>query len=281
MAVDGTTKKVETDGGSQEGRRKEKRKKKHLEKDQELTANKKVDSTPVDEPKVPSTEKKEKKRKRDGGEDVAHTEAGPRPRKKSKNVINTELGKPPEELSPQDEKVNSKKKEKRQKSAFATAQQPQSGETMEKPRKKKRKNKTSFPDPEGDDDTGLSDQARKALGYAFSQFHDPTQWKFNKARQNWLVRNFWSTNSIPEKYEDLVIQYLSAVQGNTRENLIKACRAAMDDTDTPSKEAQTPNGQGNVGGALIEIPSPLTSEHGRKRIRAQSLLQTLVTGTDS
>lgn len=73
-----------------------------------------------------------------------------------------------------------------------------------------------------------------ALSYAFAQFRDPGHWKFNKAKQNWLVRNFWSAIAvchllfmlhpilngclqIPEKYEELITKYLSAVQGNARE----------------------------------------------------------------
>ncbi|KAF8076127.1 hypothetical protein FPV67DRAFT_1664428 [Lyophyllum atratum] len=54
----------------------------------------------------------------------------------------------------------------------------------------KRKNKTGFLDP--NEDASLSDQTQKCLVYAFLQFHRPSKWKFNKARQNWLIRNIWS-----------------------------------------------------------------------------------------
>lgn len=86
----------------------------------------------------------------------------------------------------------------------------------DEPMKKKRKtSNTDFPSP--DEDTTLTDQARKgehayhslppiflnfyyadfsALIYAYSQFDDPKNWKFNKARQNWLIRNVFSDQTV-------------------------------------------------------------------------------------
>jgi hypothetical protein len=81
-------------------------------------------------------------------------------------------------------------------------------------KKTKRTNKTGFPDP--NEDAALSDQARKgvhfplnvpsetnnqtvlplALAYAFAQFHRPSKWKFHKARQNWIIRNVLSGESV-------------------------------------------------------------------------------------
>ena len=123
--------------------------------------------------------------------------------------------------------------------------------TFDKPhksKKNKRKNKTGFPDP--DDDNSLSEQSKKcsclhlplyvltdsilqALVYAFSQFRRPGKWKFNKARQNWLIRNIWSSEmvkiillnmlhlfiaaQIPEIYFALVVTYLAKVQGRVRD----------------------------------------------------------------
>ncbi|KAJ7937297.1 hypothetical protein B0H13DRAFT_2425143 [Mycena leptocephala] len=112
-------------------------------------------------------------------------------------------------------------------------------EIPQEPQKKKhKKNKTGYPDPE--DDPSLSEQARKALAYAFLQIRKPTKWKFSKARQNWLIRNIWST-TIPEPYLALTIQYLSNVKGGVRETLIKDCQTvlsaslASDTTETVSE----------------------------------------------
>lgn len=35
-----------------------------------------------------------------------------------------------------------------------------------------------------------------ALDYAFTQFEEPDNWKFNKARQNWIIRNVWSEEAV-------------------------------------------------------------------------------------
>ena len=81
------------------------------------------------------------------------------------------------------------------------------------PLKKKHKNRTNFADPR--EDTQLNTQSRKgahygvalaredgfsllstALEYVFTQMNRPSRWKFNKARQNWLIRNVWSLETV-------------------------------------------------------------------------------------
>ncbi|TEB35370.1 hypothetical protein FA13DRAFT_1337469 [Coprinellus micaceus] len=88
-----------------------------------------------------------------------------------------------------------------------------------------RKNRTDFPDPHGDE--SLTDQARKALDYAFLQFNKPSEWKFNKAKQNWLIRNVWSSEAIPDNYLRLATKYLTQVQGGSRDKLQETCKAAI------------------------------------------------------
>ncbi|KAJ7276108.1 hypothetical protein B0H12DRAFT_1083664 [Mycena haematopus] len=125
------------------------------------------------------------------------------------------------------------KKEKRKLEDTADGAED-SGSTPPEPEKKKhKKNKTGFPDP--GDDPALSDQANKALSYAFLQFRRRSKWKFSKPRQNWLVRNVWS-DKIPDLYFPLTVQYLSNVQGNVRENLIKDCRSALSASSDPQNE---------------------------------------------
>ncbi|KAF8917819.1 hypothetical protein CPB85DRAFT_141310 [Mucidula mucida] len=92
-------------------------------------------------------------------------------------------------------------------------------------KKKKHKNKTGLLDPS--EDSSLSEQAQKALSYAFTQFRHPKRWKFQKARQNWLIRNAWSAESIPDAHMPLVLKYLTNVQGGVRENLVKTCQSYL------------------------------------------------------
>lgn len=95
----------------------------------------------------------------------------------------------------------------------------------------------------------VSDTAVAALSYAYTQFADPSAWKFNKARQNWLIRNVWSDSAvsppgitpslynsdislnhlpdqIPDKYFPLVTRYLTDIKGGVRDvrySLISMC----------------------------------------------------------
>ncbi|KAG7097174.1 hypothetical protein E1B28_004549 [Marasmius oreades] len=82
-------------------------------------------------------------------------------------------------------------------------------------RPKKKSKKLDFLDPR--EDLTLSEQAQKALSYAYTQFQHPKKWKFHKARQNWLIRNFWSDNTIPDVHVPLVLRYFANIQGGARE----------------------------------------------------------------
>lgn len=127
----------------------------------------------------------------------------------------------------QSEKATKKEKKKRRKESQSEGAQALD-DTLEPKKKKKRSGNTDFPDPE--DDASLTDQARKGehimelfvhyysdptplcglgLLYVFSQFEDPDAWKFNKARQNWLIRNVWSDQIVSE----VVPRNLSLSQG--------------------------------------------------------------------
>ena len=64
-----------------------------------------------------------------------------------------------------------------------------------------------------------------ALAYAYQHAdrHNPNrqtsseEWKFSKARQNWLTRHIWYEDAVPVKYVDLVVHYLKSVQGGARD----------------------------------------------------------------
>jgi len=104
------------------------------------------------------------------------------------------------------------------------------------PPKKKHKNRTSFSDPR--EDTQLNTQSRKALEYIFTQMNRPSRWKFNKARQNWLIRNVWSSETVPDIYFPLVLKYLANVQGGSREKLRESCQTYLTSAKVIPIEAQ-------------------------------------------
>ncbi|KAF8138257.1 hypothetical protein EV363DRAFT_1313517 [Boletus edulis] len=118
-----------------------------------------------------------------------------------------------------------------------------------------------YPDPAIDE--SLAEQSRRALSYAYERCRGIETWKFNKARQNWLLRNVWSEQAVPENYIPLVIGYLAGISGGAREVstheficISKTSGQAQPSNDDSSK----------VGSTIIQQSD--TS-------RAQSILQVL------
>lgn len=119
------------------------------------------------------------------------------------------------------EDTTGEKKRKKRKKRDAEEQEefmehkPQSEEATSGPPKKKHKNRTYFADPR--EDTQLNTQSRKGvcynvaidglslllstvLEYVFTQMNRPSKWKFNKARQNWLIKNIWSPETVSPSF---------------------------------------------------------------------------------
>lgn len=137
------------------------------------------------------------------------------------------------------------------------------------PSKKRKKSKRSiYPDPS--DDPDLTEQSRKALVYIYSQHTSPETWKFNKARQNWIIRNIWSSK-IQEKYVTMLVEYLSKVQGRVRETIIESCKEIVSGPN-PEPPAGA-NEESSPGGANPPIE---TAAENEKRKRAEILLNAFV-----
>ncbi|KAH6915410.1 hypothetical protein BKA70DRAFT_576163 [Coprinopsis sp. MPI-PUGE-AT-0042] len=140
-----------------------------------------------------------------------------------------------------------KKREKRPKDRIKNKpvkdSSPSEATTKQK-KKRARKNRTSFPDPEADESLNL--QAQKALDYAFTQFNAPNEWKFNKARQNWIIRNAFSAESIPETYLSLAIKYLSGLQGGSRDKLKDTCNSIITAPPPPPPKSTNPDGPKSI-----------------------------------
>lgn len=137
-----------------------------------------------------------------------------------------------------------------------------------KPFKKKKGHRPpDLPSTDPSVDESLSDQSRKALSYAYARFEDPPNWKFNKAKQIWLIKRLWSEEMIPEKYFALVTKYLADVKGGIRDNLIQMCNSVVA-TETPdpvTSESVLLPGDLSNGGFIITT----------KVTRARSLLGAL------
>ncbi|KAG1773944.1 hypothetical protein EDD22DRAFT_857200 [Suillus occidentalis] len=161
------------------------------------------------------------------------------------------------------EEAASKKKKKKRKAEEQSEETPDS-----KPFKKKKGRRPSdLPSTDPSVDESLSEQSRKALSYAYARFEDPPNWKFNKARQIWLIKRLWSEEMIPEKYFALVTKYLADVKGGIRDNLVQMCNSVLA-TETPDPVISEP----------AILPSDLSNEGSimtTKVTRARSLLGAL------
>ncbi|KAJ9478219.1 hypothetical protein PHBOTO_001784 [Pseudozyma hubeiensis] len=112
--------------------------------------------------------------------------------------------------------------------------------------------------PDPNTDLRLSGQAKQAIQYAQIYIKDKSQWKFNKAKQNWLLRNALSVppsdydaflarkqvesssaaedsedaaeegeNFVPEDFVPVVTAYLTSVMGGARLRLIESLKEAI------------------------------------------------------
>jgi len=166
-------------------------------------------------------ERKKRKRKRENEPNFDHDD-------KSAELNVLEEGRAHDSPIENEEIGDSEKKKKRKK------ERAQDGEYGSSKEKKHKTGNTDLPNP--DEDPSLTDQARKALRYAYTQFDDPASWKFNKARQNWLIRNVLSNQIVPELHMPLLTRYLANVKGGIRENLITTCQSILSPTSTTSAD---------------------------------------------
>ncbi|KAI0959868.1 hypothetical protein AcW1_004567 [Taiwanofungus camphoratus] len=181
-----------------------------------------------------------------------------------------------EEIIRDEQKIKTKKGKKRKDTVDAREERDGAREVHRK--KKRRRGTLEFADP--NEDEVLSDQARKALDYAFTHFNDLASWKFNKARQNWLIRNFWSEEAIPETYMPLVRRYLANVQGGVHGALIKTCQdiiapPAPIESTTEQRQASGQSSEPQPTSVALAPPSAPTTTDSVKQLRATALFAAL------
>ncbi|KIP09172.1 hypothetical protein PHLGIDRAFT_126477, partial [Phlebiopsis gigantea 11061_1 CR5-6] len=176
-----------------------------------------------EQPKAKKKKRKAKEESTVGQEDTPASNDVDEPKRKKKSKGKEREADTSTATTVVEDEVKTKKSKKRKdRKDEAVAETANEEDRPRKQKKRKRESKSSLPDPERDGE--LSDQAKKALSYAYSQAEEPSSWKFNKAKQNWLLRNIWSEESIPDTHVALTNKYLAGVQGGVRETLIKTCR---------------------------------------------------------
>ncbi|KZT12920.1 uncharacterized protein LAESUDRAFT_689896 [Laetiporus sulphureus 93-53] len=218
----------------------------------------------VDAKKTRKEKRKHKKDASEGAQETVEAEGKPMAKEKRKHKKDASEGAQQTQQA-EEEPVAQEKHQRRKRKRDTDVQED--GSTTKEHKKKKRKQ-----DPNNDE--SLSEQARKALHYAFTQFDDPVSWKFNKARQNWLIRNVWSARAITDEYMTLLQRYLANMKGGARDALIKSCRDMLEDQPT-SDVAVGSTEQAAAKPSDVE-PSNPTGDIEIKRSRASALLAVLV-----
>ncbi|KAL1735750.1 hypothetical protein EV714DRAFT_233156 [Schizophyllum commune] len=231
MVVDGPA-------ATQEGSAKKHKKSKKADQSSESTVSPAVTD-------IPSLEKSKKKRKRDqptpaeplddrkGSEEV--DDAADTPKKKKRKHAKAEAEEAMD-AAVADEEPRKRKKRKHDAPAEPHGESTPPVETADeadeeagdKPKKK-------YPHPAKDE--SLSEQAVKALSYAYTYHKHRDVWKFSKAHQNWLIRHCWSTTEIPDEYIPLLKKYLKNLQGGARERLLETCQSILEAAEAPEESA--------------------------------------------
>ncbi|GJJ13536.1 hypothetical protein Clacol_007790 [Clathrus columnatus] len=196
------------------------------------------------------------------------------PKKKSR-VVETEVEVRNSDSAQNEEKV-AKKKSKTKKAlpdpvSVSTPSTEKVGpeQVPEEKSKKKKKEKDKYPDPKKDNTLSELETALKALTYVYERLTSHSEWKFNKARQNWILRNIWDENAIPEIYVPSCVKYLKGVQGNSRNVLIKECNSILEE-DIKTEPDKT------EGTVRFQEPSEPTAKNEVKISRAQAILKKLM-----
>ncbi|KAL1706707.1 hypothetical protein EV121DRAFT_200713 [Schizophyllum commune] len=244
---------VDEPAATQEGSAKKHKKSKKADRSSEITVPPAVND-------VPSLEKPKKKRKRDqptppepldgskGNEQQVDAAADitDAPKKKKRKHAKAEAEETMVAAAAEEPRKRKQRKHDAQNDAPAELhgesappvgmadEADEDGEDIgDKPKKK-------YPHPAKDE--SLSEQAVKALSYAYTYHKHRDVWKFSKAHQNWLIRHCWSTTEIPDEYIPLLKKYLKNLQGGARERLLETCQSILKAAEAPeeSEEAAAP-----------------------------------------
>ncbi|XP_018419994.1 PREDICTED: uncharacterized protein C7orf50 homolog [Nanorana parkeri] len=80
--------------------------------------------------------------------------------------------------------------------------------------------------------------AELALKYLEGWSKKHTEWKFQKTRQTWLLMNMYDEEKVPDKYFQILLDYLGGLKGSARETTIQKAEAYMKECDSNETEEE-------------------------------------------
>ncbi|GAB1518974.1 hypothetical protein RhiTH_002039 [Rhizoctonia solani] len=213
----------------------------------------------------PDSTQKEKKRKKKQHEDANTCEA-----KAAEPVqLTSEHTERPTKKQKRDEAVTPEIGE--QQDAESQAALSKKPKREKRPKKPKDKSKAS---------------ARLAYAYQYAQHVSLSSeseraakqpWKFNKARQNWILRNVIEPATIPDSYLPISLIYVQNIQGGARNELKKTCKVIKKQA---KNSKASPSSDSNGSKPEADQPSEAKSESTKKVTFAAGTTEPKVTESE-
>ncbi len=132
-----------------------------------------------------------------------------------------------------------KKEEKRQRKNqdFIDAAQPKTTPIDETPTEEPTPVETIAEEEQKAPEISEIDQRDAALAYLSMFIHQKEQWKFQKAKQIWIIKNMFKVHLFDDKqFDEMVCAYLENLQGQARSNLTEKAKSMVETYKAAKKE---------------------------------------------
>ncbi|KAG9101181.1 hypothetical protein FS749_009643 [Ceratobasidium sp. UAMH 11750] len=150
-------------------------------------------------------------------------------------------------------------------------------------------------------DASLPELSQRGLAYAYQYAQHislPSDsaraaqqpWKFNKGRQNWIIRNVTDPAVVPDQYLALAMVYIDSIKGGARDVLKKTCKTTTKETkaaavsqpepdqkpsDEPAEPESEPTSKKVAFATETTEPTTSTPITKERRKRAKKILKVL------
>ncbi|XP_075421634.1 protein cholesin [Ascaphus truei] len=108
---------------------------------------------------------------------------------------------------------------------------------LKKERKKEEKQLKRESEVEGQEEEPAKPSACElALKYLKRWSKKHKEWKFQKTRQTWLLLHMYDQEKVPDKYFNILLDYLGGLKGSARDITVQKAEASMREYDVSETE---------------------------------------------
>ncbi|OMH86092.1 hypothetical protein AX774_g321 [Zancudomyces culisetae] len=161
------------------------------------------------------------------------------------------------------------------KSKDSKRSQEEDTKSLSKGDKKKKRSKDETHEQSGnarkvtEEDLSLDDASgshKASLRYLLQWKNSKEQWKFQKARQNWLLRHLYDSEKVPVVVFDILVEYLGSIKGNQRVVILEQANKLCTVEESPKNDGEDKGGDepeaSEQGGDLDDKKTPEQSSGG-------------------